>query len=294
MRARTPIPFDGLPFSTKAARSSGVSASRLRGADLARPFRGTNLPSASAATPRRRAQTLLTRLDHAFVCGLSAAQLWDAPLPRWAETGDLQVGVAGGTAPTGRGIAGHRITVGPADVVTLDGIRLTAPARTWLDLGAVLSLDDLVAVGDHLIHHAAPLTDRATLAAMVRAHQGRRGVRRLRDALELLDERAESRRESRLRVLLVRAGFTGIRANEWIETSEGYHYRGDLVLPDHLVVVEYQSAWHDDPARHRADMTRRARLQADGWLVFEVHRDDLRTPAALLARLTRALHHRPT
>ena len=292
MRARTPIPFAGLPFSTRAARSSGVSASRLRGPDLARPFRGSNLPSASAATPRLRAQTLLTRLGDAFVCGVSAAQLWGAPLPRWAEEGALHVGVARGTAPTGRGIAGHRITVGPADVVTLDGIRLTSPARTWLDLAAVLSIDDLVAVGDHLIHHAAPLTDRASLEALTRAHPGRRGVRRLREAVELLDARAESSRESRLRVLLVRAGLRGIRANEWIVTSEGHRYRGDLVLLDHLVVVEYQSAWHDDPARHRADMTRRARLQADGWLVFEVHRDDLRDPGQLLTRLSAALSHR--
>ena len=34
------------------------------------------------------------------------------------------------------------------------------------------------------------------------------------------------------------------------------------------MLIEYQSGFHEGPDRFRADMTRRSRLEADGWFVI--------------------------
>lgn len=60
------------------------------------------------------------------------------------------------------------------------------------------------------------------------------------------------------------------------------------------MIVEYQSDYHRDPERFRADMTRIARLQADGWFVMQVNADDLRDPVELVQRICRVLSRRPT
>ncbi|MBT2514130.1 hypothetical protein [Arthrobacter sp. ISL-30] len=36
-------------------------------------------------------------------------------------------------------------------MMEIDGLAVTSPARTWLDLASVLDLDDLVVAGDFLV-----------------------------------------------------------------------------------------------------------------------------------------------
>lgn len=80
-----------------------------------------------------------------------------------------------------------------ADVCELDGVPLTTPARTWLDLANVLPFEDLVAAADHFIcsqtrsfgHNSTALCSLADLAAQIEANAGQRGIRKARAALEL-------------------------------------------------------------------------------------------------------------
>jgi hypothetical protein len=51
---------------------------------------------------------------------------------------------------------GHLLTFLPDEVVEYDGVRLTSPARTWLDLAALLTVDELVAAGDYLVCSHGP------------------------------------------------------------------------------------------------------------------------------------------
>ncbi|MBD1540964.1 hypothetical protein G9E11_01565 [Arthrobacter sp. IA7] len=60
-----------------------------------------------------------------------------------------------GTLPRRRGIAGHRLKVREGDLVEVDGLRLTSVARTWVDLGSVLPIDDLVVAGDTIVSEHA-------------------------------------------------------------------------------------------------------------------------------------------
>ena len=99
--------------------------------------------------------------------------------------------------------------------------------------------------------------------------------------------------ESRLRVILLEAGFVGLAVNYPIHTSSDHDYRADLAFPARKLIVEYQSAFHETPESFRADMTRVSRLEADDWKVMQVNKDDVKNPVELIARIRTTLRARP-
>jgi very-short-patch-repair endonuclease len=267
----------------------------MRGTDLRRPFHGIRT-NGSATTIEELAQAFqLGAPDFAFFCGITAALILRIPLPqRHEQSRLLHVAVpAPHRASKAHGTVGHKLSIRPEELREWHGLRITTPERTWCDLASVLSVPDLVAAGDYLIHYRLPFTTADGLAGAVRSFVGRRGKPSLLAALPLLNDRSESRRESLLRVLVVTAGIQGVSSNPWITTSGGYRYRGDLVIPEKKVVIEYQSRFHDGSKEFRADMTRISRLEADGWFVMQVNKDDLDDPRELAQRIRIVLRMRP-
>ena len=130
------------------------------------------------------------------------------------------------------------------------------------------------------------------LGEAIRRFPGRRGKPALREAHTLLNDRAESPRESILRVILVRFGLPLPEVNYPI-TASGRRYRADLAFPDRKVIVEYQGGYHHDPEQWRRDMTRISRLEAAGWFVVQVNANDLDDPKELAERVRRVLAFRP-
>jgi len=292
MRPRQPLPaeFHGRAFRTDTANAAGLTHTRLRGSDLQRPFRGVRVNSAAPLTLHERCLSLQIRLaPDARFHGVTAAALLGVPLPLRLESSSvLHVAVpAPRRAPTGRNVRGHSLAATTADVRVWQSLRVSTPERTWCELGETLSLSDLVAAGDFLIHWRLPFTTPAGLRATLAEYPGRRGLRSLRAALPLLNDRAESAWESLLRVVLVQGGIRGIEANLPIRTTDGYHYRADIALPASRTIIEYQSGLHDSPQSFRADMTRASRLEADGWSVIFVNADDVGDPTELVARVKR-------
>ena len=198
----------------------------------------------------------------------------------------LYVGVAApARAIRCAGVAGRKIAVDPSEVVSIGGLRVTTPERTWCDLAAHLSRDDLVAAGDFFIRRDSPLASLETLRSSLRRHPSRRGRPTLVAAVPLLDAGAESRQESILRLVLLDAGLGPVKTNVPLRTRSGQRYRADLLLPDKRTILEYQSEYHADLAQFRDDMTRRSRLEADGWTVIYINADDLRDTGELADRL---------
>jgi hypothetical protein len=231
----------------------------MRGNDLIRPFRGVYIPSAEQPSLEALCLALAQRMPvDAFFCGITAARLMSVPLPlAQEESRILHVGVqTSNCPPSGRGLRGHVYDIAPDRIRVWNGFRITSPERTWCDLGASLTLPDLVAAGDYLIHWRLPITTSRLLADAIDEHAGRRGVQNLRHAHPLLNDRSESPKESKLRVIVVLANFVGLAVNLPITTSDGYRYRADLAFPGRKVIIEYQSAFHSTPVRFRADMTR--------------------------------------
>lgn len=297
MPARIPLPrqLHSRPFSVEAGRQRGLSDERMRGPDLQSPFHGVRSPLGTASL-RDLCIAYSQRMPAtAFICGVTAARLMGVPLPLRLESSRvLHVAVPSpARAPRGRGIRGSSVSVRSGDIREWHSLRISSPTRVWCELASELSVADLVAAGDFLIQWRLPSTTRDALASAVHEFAGRRGLANMRAALPLLDERAESRRESIVRVALSAGGITGIAANHWVTTSAGYRHRIDLAIPGCKLAIEYQGEHHIDPKQFRDDLTRRSRLEADGWCVMFIGAGDLDNIAELLQRIRLVLSTRP-
>ncbi len=102
----------------------------------------------------------------------------------------------------------------------------------------------------------------------------------------MLDERAESPPESMLRAIMHLGGLPTPRINHaTIDTETGKQVRPDFTFDDRRVLIEYQGDYHLSKGQWRKDMTRRTRLEAQGWRVVELNWDDLKDPEELTARI---------
>ncbi|MDJ0322402.1 hypothetical protein QMG61_01310 [Cryobacterium sp. PH31-AA6] len=299
MAARIPLPdeFAGRPFAVSEALADGIGRSRLAGPDLQRPFWGIRVSGAADDDVEALCRALSLRMPPgAFFTHATAAQLMRLPLPRRLELmPPLHVGVAvPARAMDARGVVGHRLRVTPAELAAWGGLRHTGPARTWLDLASALSLVELVAVGDHIVHRAHPLATVQQLTDALGRYPSRRGLVRARVALPLLRIGAESPRESALRVIIVLAGLPEPECNVNIFDSDGrFLARGDLVYPEFRLVLEYQGDHHrTDRAQWRRDIRRVQSVEDNDWQMLQFTDDDLRNPAELVARIERRLRAR--
>lgn len=179
------------------------------------------------------------------------------------------------------------------------------PAATWLQLAAVLSVDDLVAAGDYLVHeppvakrepqhHPRPLTSIEELRRRVCGFHGR-GATKAVAALPLLRTGAESRRESLLRLLLAQHGFPEPDVNDTLFDEFGDKIgRFDLVYWPWKVTVEYDGDQHrTDTRQYEKDQRRLESAVHAGWIVIKVRMAGLgRERAATVSRVEHALRKR--
>ena len=146
--------------------------------------------------------------------------------------------------------------------------------------------DEVVVLLDRLVQAGlAPLEDVRAAAALLPACRGSAQatlVRRLADGL------AESPQETRLRLLLHRAGLPPV-ARRRVHDEAGFIARVDSAHPEPRPAVEYDGLWHAERRTFLDDRRRLNRLDAAGWVVLHVTVDDLRLPGALVARV-RAPH----
>jgi len=272
-------------FTTARALGRGASPGRMRARDLHRGVWGVR----AVRPPETLAEScrlILERLpQHAFISHATAGRLHGLPLPARVEfADDIDVALPRPErAPHAHGICGHSLDVGSGDLIWLEAIPVTSAIRTWFDLGKVLAVHDLVAVGDQLLSRGH---EREALGAYVHARAGQRGVRKLESAARMLNARSESPQESRLRALLMLAGMDELTVNEDIHDRHGrFIARVDLVVRSARLVIEYQGDHHRDPVQWHRDLTRRSKLEAEAWTVVEVGARDLDDPLELAARL---------
>jgi very-short-patch-repair endonuclease len=293
MIARLPLPphLVHSPFTYREGLTAGLGEGRLRGADLHRPYRGVRVATEPTRLEQRARAFQRRAPDNTYLCSVTAALLYRIPLSlRLEQSLILHVGVPAPTrAPRVKGVVGHKFQIEESDIRDWYGLKVTTPERTWCDLATVLSVPDLVAAGDYVIHWELPLASREALNLAMLRHPGQRGHRRLVRAFSQLDDRSESRQESLLRVIVLNARIRGVETNLWLTTSGGFHYRGDLVVREKKVIIEYQSRFHDGTKEFAADMTRISRLEADGWYILQVNNHDLDDPAELVQRIRKVL-----
>jgi uncharacterized protein DUF559 len=180
----------------------------------------------------------------------------------------------------------HRSDVGPRDVDVLDDVPVTTALRTAWDLAALEPLGTAVAALDAMVR--ARSVDLAALTAQAAAGTGRWGVRRVRRAVLLVDPRAASVPESRVRVALTLAGLTPVPQYE-VRDDGVLVARVDFGWPEAKLAVEYEGAYHFDGAQIVRDDARYARLAALGWRVIRLGAVDLHDLDAVVCRVQEAL-----
>ena len=162
----------------------------------------------------------------------------------------------------------------PDEISVVDGMRLTTPARTALDLARRYPAGTAVAAIDALAQ-AVELKP-ADIDLLGERYRGRRGMKAARTALELVDGGAQSPKETWLRLLLLRAGFprpqTQIAVrNEW-GWAEAYL---DMGWEDIKVAVEYDGDQHRSSRyQYVKDIRRLEMLGRHGWIVVRVVAED--------------------
>lgn len=286
-----PNPFEGRSFSVATSAANGVSRKRTRAKDLASPFHGVRTPARELSLQDRCAARATRLPSNAVFSHITAARLHRMPLPLNLEKDPtLHVTVeTGRRAPVGKGTKGHQKRLTKMDVVSKYGVFVTTPVRTFCDLAEMLTVPQLVAVGDHLIRRGVGAIDRSELDKAVARHANLRHRARLERAARMLDENSESPKESELRAVIVAAGFPApvCQVDVFVDRHR-FAGRVDLAYPDRRIALEYEGDYHRDKDQWRKDIARRRRLEAIGWVYLSVTQADLDDPRAILSDLRAA------
>ena len=323
-RKKLPPTFVVEPFRVSAASSAGVGEGRLRGRDLERPFHGVRLVAGSqpdtgrnygrfanaraaeefAALVRRCLAYSLILRPGQFFSHTTAARLWKAPLPTSFDSAEpIHVSVeAPRRAPEGRGTVGHQVSAGRARVLDRFGFPVGDPASTWISIAPMLSLDDPVAVGDHLVldpavldpYDVRPHCSLADLEARVRMPRGT-GSTAAAAAIRHVRHGAESRPETLLRLLLLRAGLPEPELGRDLYGANGrWLARVDLYFDEWRVVVEYDGEQHRENSRqYDRDQSRIESLLSAGYGLVKVRKYQLfQRPEVAVDRVSSALRAR--
>lgn len=174
------------------------------------------------------------------------------------------------------GIFTRRERVAPAEIARVDGMFVATPARTALDLGRHLPRDEAVARLDALGQAtgvAAPeILDLAHLYA------GTKGVRRCREAVDLMDAGSQSPKETWLRLMLIDAGYPRPETQIPVFDRHGYPFAFlDMGWQGLKIAVEYDGEHHrTSQDQYRWDARRLRMVIELGWLHVRVIAGDRR------------------
>jgi very-short-patch-repair endonuclease len=174
------------------------------------------------------------------------------------------------TRPRLRGARLHRSrTLAASDVVCVDGIPQTKPARTLFDLASKLGPLDLEIALDDALRRQLVTVKRMLAYVEHRGRRGRRGAGTLHDFLldRLPNPPAGSGWETRLRHLLRSAGLPAPLRQHVIRDRRGrFVARVDLAVPDHRVALEFDGYRHHTGRRAwERDARRQRRAEDLGW-----------------------------
>jgi hypothetical protein len=176
------------------------------------------------------------------------------------------------------------------ELTLVGGVKITTSARTALDIACRYPVGKAVAAIDSL----ARATDlkMADVELLAERYKGRRGIRRARKTLDLVDAGAESPRETWLRLLLIRAGFPPPQTQ--IPVYDEYGQLAavlDMGWENIKLAVEYDGDHHrTDRRQFNKDIRRAEALTSLGWIDVRVTAVD--TEGGVIARVSAAWNRR--
>jgi hypothetical protein len=188
------------------------------------------------------------------------------------------------------GIHPHRAVLAPDEITTHKGIPTTTPARTLLDLAAVLPPHDLARAINQA--EVLRLADQLSLVELLKRHPASRGTNALRHILATARLGAtitRSELENRFLAFFDDAVLPRPNVNTLIEGVEV-----DFAWPDHRLIAELDGfAFHATRRAFEHDRARDRRLQARGWRVIRITWRQLHDEPEQLAAELATLLSRP-
>src|SRR3712207_2647870 len=164
-----------------------------------------------------------------------------------------------------------------------EGIRISTPARTWLDLARLVPLEDLVAIGDQLVRQpraglevrTQPWLTVPELKQMLARHPKLQGIVKARAAVELVRPGADSAPETFLRLALTEAGLPEPELQVQVVPEDSRSPAADLGYRRHRIAIQYDGGHHLTREQQTRDNRRDAHFHSADWRYFKFNADDL-------------------
>ncbi len=290
------------PFTVVEAANAGVTPKRLRHASLRTLGRGIRSDGRTSELPLSvRVRPFIEVNKRCAASHLTAAELLMLPRRQRKETPEMHHIIRPeGEAHLDRPhVIVHRMKLYEDEITTVDGIPVTTPERTWLDMAEMLSVDELVAMGDSCVRvpradlegRDTPHCSIADLQRMIYRHKGKRGIRKAKEAIKLIRVGSDSPQETLLRLAIVRAGLPEPELNVPIVTDDGVrHHEPDLSYRQYRIGVEYEGDHHGGEDQIVRDIARSERYARLGWTEVRVSKRHMHNDArAAVAKVRAAL-----
>ena len=255
--------------------------------ELPRAPRERHALDVRAAVPRLASDAVVSHVSAAALHGLP---LWGLALDRVHVTRQR---MGGGRVEAHLHV--HAAVLPPEDLALVDGIAVTAPARTVVDLARRAPFEVAVAVADAALFAKLITADELDRAVGRAGH--RPGVGASRRMLRFADGAAESVGESRSRVLMRAAGLPTPQLQRPIRTRLGV-VRTDFAWPEQRLIGEFDGVVKYGslrrPGQDAADVVveekrREDAIRDEGWRVTRWLWRELDPFDELAARLARLL-----
>lgn len=272
------------PFLRSDAIASGIPSREFRGSRFRKLFKGVRIASDVPVTPLVLGEgALLLHPEGAFISHRTAAAIHGAPSP--AVHADVDVSV---TNKSDRrfttGVRPHVARDGE-EVTKVEGVRVSSPCRAFAELARILSVVDLVVVGDRLVKSGRCTTDQLT--KYCHSWSGYFRSKAIYCA-SLVRADVDSAMETRLRMLIVLAGLPEPVVNFKLRRADGsVRRRFDLCYPSVRLIIEYDGRQHAEDVRQwLKDIDRREELDDEHWRLLIVTRKGIYdTPLETLGRV---------
>jgi len=299
---RLPEELEGRPFTVAEAAQAGVSPKRLRHRSLQSLGKGIRVQSPTSELPlSARVRPFIEVNTRCAASHLTAAELLSLPRRARKENPGMHhiIRPAGEAHLDRPHVIVHRMKLYADEITTVRGIPVTTPERTWLDMAEMLTVDELVALGDSCVRvpradlegRDRPHCDLSDLQRMIDRHKGKRGIRKAKEAIKLIRVGADSPQESLLRLAIVRAGLPEPELNVPITDEAGIrHHQPDLSYRRYKIGIEYEGEQHGDEGQIVRDIARSERYAALGWTEVRISKRHMHNDAkAAVAKVRAAL-----
>lgn len=291
--------FDSV-FTRETALASGISDGQLRRGrqrgELIAIRPGVYVTTEHFCTLDSEQQHLLLATsapDRPILSHVSAAiawgfDVWALPLARVHVTAGVAI-----RAKTTRRRVTHGSALEASEHTVHNGISLTTPARTVVDIARSTDFERAVCAGDSALRRGLVTFSELQQALVLAKH--RSGVSNAAAAIAAMTDRSESVGETRSRLILVAAGFAP-RLNQSIFDADGrFLGRVDFVVGGPPSINEFDGAGKYGQSAETVrravldEKTREDRIRDVGWVLTRWGWNDLATPQDIIARVHRSI-----